>query len=98
MFGIEFQKRRSKLDEPINKVLEQMEIYAPVDPEYEVLLGRLAALTELQDKTHSLIPSPDTMAIAAANLLGILAILKFEQTNVVVSKALGMLLRTKLDR
>lgn len=98
MFGIDFQKRRAKLDEPIARVLDEMKEFGPETTEYEVLLNRLTVLTELQDKTHSLIPSPDTMAIAAANLLGILAILKFEQTNVVVSKALGMLLRTKLDR
>lgn len=38
--------------------------------------------------------SPDTMAVIAANLLGILLVLKHERLNIVTSKALGFI--TKL--
>lgn len=97
MFGNIFQKRRSKLDDPIDMLIAELAGRDGGTEEYEKTLSHLERLTELQDKTHSLMPSPDTMAIVAGNLIGIVFILKFEQANVLVSKSLNMLLRTKLD-
>ena len=39
--------------------------------------------------------SPDTMAIVAGNLLGIALIVGHERMNVVTSKALGFVLKSK---
>lgn len=39
--------------------------------------------------------SPDTLAIIAANVVGILLIIGYERANVVTSKALGFILKTK---
>jgi len=39
--------------------------------------------------------SPDTLAIVAANIVGILLIIGYERANVVTSKALGFILKSK---
>ena len=94
MFGI-FQKQQSKLDEPIDAVLNSMQIYGPESTEYDELIGRLDRLTKMQSEERSSRVSPDTMAIVAGNILGILIIVAYEQKHVMVSKAVGMLLRSK---
>jgi len=94
MFGI-FQKQQSKLDEPIDAVLNSMQVYGPESTEYDELIGRLDRLTKMQSEERSSRVSPDTMAIVAGNILGILIIVAYEQKHVMVSKAVGMLLRSK---
>jgi len=94
MFG-NFQKKQSKLDEPIDAVLNSMQIYGPESTEYDELIGRLDRLTKMQSEERSSRVSPDTMAIVAGNILGILIIVAYEQKHVMVSKAVGMLLRSK---
>lgn len=95
MFGNYFQKRESKLEKPIDAVLNSMEIYGPETSEYNELVGQLERLTKMQSDERSSRVSPDTVAIVAGNILGILIVVAYEQKHVVVSKAMGMLLRTK---
>lgn len=89
-----FQRKPSKLDGPINKVLDDMTVYGPDSPEYLNLMNHLERLTKMQRHERRSV-SPDTMAIVVGNLLGILTIVAYEQKHVMVSKGLGMILRTK---
>lgn len=95
MFGLSFQKQESKLDEPIDKVLDELREHDPESPEFATNLTNLERLTNLKAEESKRRVSPDTMAIVAGNLLGILIVIKYEQFHVVTSKAMGMLLRTK---
>jgi hypothetical protein len=87
-------RRQSKLDEPIDRVLDDMKVFDPDSPEYEKLLGHLERLKKLRLE-ESALPSGDTWAIVLGNLAGILTIVAYEQNHVMVSKALGMLLRNR---
>jgi hypothetical protein len=90
-----FQKKPSKLDEPIDKVLAEMETFGPGTSEYTDLLGQLERLmTMKREERHNRV-SPDTWAVVGGNLAGILSIVAYEQKHVMVSKALGMVLRSK---
>jgi hypothetical protein len=97
MFGINFQKH-SKLDPAVDAVLNSMEIYGPESEEFETMIGRLERLKKLQSEERGGRISPDTMAIVAGNLLGILIMVKYERFNVLTSKGLGLLLRTQTNK
>lgn len=90
-----FNDKPSILDEPIEKVLTDMNTYGPDSEEFPRLIEHLERLTRMkaEERRHQI--SPDTMAIVVGNLLGILIIVAYEQKHVVVSKGLGFVLRTK---
>ena len=54
-------------------------------------LERLHRLAKDSDLKQKLIPSSETIANGAVYLLGLLAVLNYEQTHVLASKAFGML-------
>lgn len=90
-----FQKTPSKLDEPINKLLISMSDVEPGSPESEKLTKQLERLMKLQSEEPRDGISADTLAVVAGNLLGILTIVAYEQKHVMVSKAIGLILRSK---
>lgn len=90
-----FQKSPSKLDEPINKVLLSMADVEPGSPESDKLTKQLERLMKLQAEEPRDGISADTLAVVAGNLLGILVIVAYEQKHVMVSKGLGLILRSK---
>jgi hypothetical protein len=83
-------------DPPIVKVLEAMQTYDQGDAEFATALENLERLTKLKEaeKQKSRV-SPDTIAIVAGNLVGILVMVGYEQSHVMTSKALGLLHRVK---
>lgn len=92
--------RRDKpsiLDEPIEKVLKEMKEYGPDAPEYPKLVAHLERLIRLKQEEKSKV-SPDTMAIVIGNLVGILIIVSYEQSHVMVSKGVGFILRPRENR
>jgi len=93
-----FAKRKpSILDEPIEKVLTEMNTYGPDSPEYPKLIDHLDRLTRMKEQSYRR-PSPDAMAIVVGNLLGILVIVAYEQKHVMVSKGLGFVIKPKEPR
>lgn len=87
-------KTPSKLEAPIDKVLAELDMYSPVDPEFATALERLERLMALQQEDNKSNwrkrIDPNTVLSVAGSLLGILAIVEFERTNVATSKALNM--------
>lgn len=90
-----FNDTPSILDEPIEKVLTDMNTYGPDSEEFPRLVDHLERLIRMKAEERRRQISPDTMAIVIGNLLGILIIVAYEQKHVVVSKGLGFVLRTK---
>jgi hypothetical protein len=90
-----FQKKPSKLDEPIDKVLFEMATTDEASEEYTTLMNHLERLMAMKREERSNRVSPDTWAVVGGNLAGILTIVAYEQKHVMVSKALGMVLRSK---
>lgn len=90
-----FQRKPSKLDETIDEVLQHMAGSEVDSEEHDKMMTKLERLIKLQGEEHRGGISPDTLAIVAGNLLGILTIVAYEQKHVMVSKALGLILRTK---
>lgn len=90
-----FQRKPSKLDEPIDELITHMRGMEPGSEEYSKTLGQVEKLVKLQCEERGDRISMDTFAMVAGNLLGILTIVAYEQKHVMVSKALGMVLRSK---
>lgn len=88
-----FKKEKTMLEKEIEAVLLDMkEMYVDSD-EYEVALNHLSTLHEINSKEKKWNVSPDTMAVVAGNLLGIVLILKHEELNVITSKAMSFVIK-----
>lgn len=89
-------KRPSKFDGTEDKLIEELMIHDPDSREFNNAMAHLERIKSLQE-TETRRISPDTMAIVAGNLLGILIMVGYERAHVMTSKSLSMLLRTNLN-
>ena len=90
--NLRFWEKRSVVDEPIDRVLTEMNTYGPDSPEYDKLVRYLERLKDVKanERQHYLV-SPDTIALVLGNLAGILIIVAYEQKHVMTSKAMGFI-------
>lgn len=89
------KRKKSSFDEPIDRVLAHMKDTDLDTEEYNTLLAHLDKLNRLRVNEKPNKVNADTMAVVVGNLLGILIIVGFERNNIITSKGLGFILRTK---
>lgn len=79
------------LEKAIDSLLNEMAALNGDDAEYAKMADQLEKLYKLKaiDKPEKV--SPDTLALIAGNLAGIIMIVGYERANVVTSKALGFI-------
>lgn len=94
MFDWNNKKNVAGLDDAIERLLIDMNVYPTESDEYAILVGHLTTLNDLKAKAKWKF-SGDGMLAAGANLLGILLIISHEQTNVLTSKALSFVMKPK---
>lgn len=82
------------IDQLINRVLIEMELYGPDSPEYPTMLAYLERLNDMKAQTRRKRISSDTLAICGANLVGILIMVSYEHAHVMTSRAKDFLLKT----
>jgi hypothetical protein len=90
-----WKEEPSVLDEPIGKVLTEMNTYDPETEEFRHAMEYLERLIKLKAEERPQRVSRDTMWIVGGNLIGILIIVAYEQKHAMVSKGMGLLLKTK---
>jgi hypothetical protein len=93
-----FTNRHNKdegLQRAIDTVLERMSTFDAESDEYFQLAGRLSQLYDIQRTNAPDRVSADTLAVVAGNLAGIALIVNFERINVVTSKAIGFVMKTR---
>lgn len=83
------------LDVAIETALEKLNDLNPGTKEYTVHLDQIAKLMLFKEKTTPKRVSPDTVAIVAGNLAGILMIVSYERVHIVTSKALGFVIKSR---
>lgn len=88
IFKTETQKL---LDGEIKRVIEIMSIIDPAHVDYATAANQLKILCEAREKKDPGVISMETMLAVGANLIGLIAILNFERTGVLTSKAMGWL-------
>lgn len=91
---------RKPEDAGLQKVID-LHLIAMIDDdqgsvEYQRKVDQLVKLYELRERKNATKRvSPDTLAIVAGNLAGILMIVGHEKAHVVTSKALGFILKAR---
>jgi len=93
MIGKANKREASQLSAAIDRVIDEMEQYGPGAPEYEVAMSYLERLNALKAPTRPKGFSPDQILLVAGNLLGILAIVAYEQHHVMTSKAQNFIMK-----
>lgn len=92
-------KRTPKADNRVNEVLDkiqlEMDTVGPRSPEYYKLLKYFQEVVALQAANARKKITPDTMALVAGNLFGILIIVLAEKHHVLGSKGLAFILKSK---
>lgn len=95
MFGRKPKVTSIKLEEAMLRLLDDMEMFGPNSEEYPLMLGHYQKLHTMSKSEDSRRVTPDTVALVAGNLLGILIIVAYEQKHVMTSKGLGFVLKSK---
>lgn len=97
MFNLPFTSRDDDdLDKEIRRVISDMSDTDSNTDEYKAMATNLRILMETREGQQSRRVSPDTVLIVAANLIGILAVLEFEDNHVITRKALSFVLKPRL--
>jgi hypothetical protein len=78
-----------------DRVLRNMQDTVPWNEEYTTMVNHLSKLNEIKACQAKKTINPDTWAIIAANLLGIVLILHYERADIVTSKAIGFVSKLK---
>lgn len=88
--------KKNAIDCEIDAVLEKLKEVDPTDQEYSKLCDVLSRLHDLKRQSKKRSVSPDTMALIAANLGGIILVLAWEEKHVIATKAFGMISKLRL--
>jgi len=87
--------QKTQLDAEITIVQTALTALKPTDEKYDTTLTQLERLFALKQLEKPERVSPDTKATIAANLAGILTIVAYEHSHVIVTKALTFAMRLK---
>ena len=87
-------RREIELELETNELLRIMAITDRTSEKYEDLLCKLERLEKLRDKKSKI--SGDAKATIAGNLLGIGLILGYERANILMSKAVGFVIKGRV--
>lgn len=89
------KKNSTSIDMEIARILEQMSHHDANSEEYAAMAKNLDTLTKIGNNTDNSV-SKEALLTVGANLAGIGMILMHENTRALTSKALGLVLKTKL--
>jgi len=88
-------KVNTYVDGEISRVVMALQNQEVTDEKYDTLLNRLGKLHGMRQDEKPDTVSSDTIALIAANILGILLIIRHENVNVISTKAFSMLPRPR---
>jgi len=89
------RRKEHPFDDRIAATLLEMDNYDPTSTEYQLMLANVERLSEIKTKNRPSRLSPDTLALIAGNLVGIVMIVAYEQKHVMSSKANSERIRPK---
>ena len=85
----------ANLEIEIIKALAELRNHAASSEEYGTVVDRIAKLHKLKTEDSPKPVDPNTVILAGTNLLGIALILRHEYLNVLTSKALSFVIKTR---
>lgn len=81
----------SETDEFRNATDQLVKLHALKMAEKTAVIDEIVKIQSMEHENRPLRVTPDTLALVASNLIGILVIVGYEQKHIVSSKALGFL-------
>lgn len=95
--SLNLRKKKSNANEDaLAAVYARMQTTPMDDPLYATLVSHAEALSKIPDPKRSNRPSADTMWIVGGAVAQVLVIVAYEHSHVLVSKATGFILKTKV--
>lgn len=88
-------KTNSQLEKVLNDALLELDNHAPTEEAYATIVDQAVKLHRMKEEETPSPVSKDTLALIAANLLGIVLIITHEHTNVITSKAMSLAVKPK---
>lgn len=88
-------REETGLEKAIDGLLSEMKGFTADTKEYAAMADQLVKLYELKDIDKPERVKPDTLAIIAGNLLVAVVIVTYESKNILTSKALSFLQKTR---
>lgn len=89
------QNANSQLDKVLNNALLELDNHEPTSDEYAKIVDQAVKLHRMKEEETPSPVSKDTLALIAANLIGIALIITHEHTNVITSKAMSLAVKPK---
>ena len=86
----------SQLERQIDRAIRELDNHPVGSEDYVRAVDVVVKLHRLKEEEKPSSLSKDTMAIVGANLMGIIMIIKHEHVNVITSKALNLILRSRI--
>lgn len=93
--GREIPRHQRMLEEEYIRILAVLPMHQADSQDYVKLLSSAERIYEMMDNKTPSPLSRETLLTVGANILGILLIIKHEDVNVITSKALGFVIRTR---
>lgn len=91
-----WKKSETHLDREIARATSELENHPVMSEEYGAVMERIVRLTKMKEaEKPSRQISADTVILAATNIVGILLIIRHENVNVITSKAMGHVMKTR---
>jgi len=85
-----------KLDDEIERLVDQLGMTSIDDENYEKIAKNLQKLTEARERKNDRVISSDAILAASINIVAMLLILNFEKAGVITSKAFNLVGRKNL--
>lgn len=88
-------KKKTPLEKEIDKLVLELDSHEPTSEKFGTVVERLSKLHKIQDDRKPERISRNTVITASANILAIIMIIKYEDVNVITTKAMGFIPRIK---
>lgn len=88
-------KNQPEYTDAIDDLLLELQLHKGDSSEYARIVEQMEKLAKLHKTKKSLAIDPNTALTVAANIVGIILVLKHEQLNVIASKAFGLVMKAQ---
>lgn len=88
-------KPKSELQTEIDRLVLELKNHPTTSDQFGTIVERLSKLHKIQEDNNPESINPNTALTVAANIIGIAMILRHEHLNVVTSKALSFVQKTR---
>ena len=85
-----------QLERQIDRAIRELDNHPVGSQDYVRAVDVVVKLHRMKEEEKSSPVSKDTLAIIGANLLGIIMIIKHEHVNVITSRALNLILKSRI--